>query len=461
MIFAAATLCCERGSERSTGGIASTRRGIYLFAVSRLSRSQGPACNEALTPVPRSGRVFGWRSHLSLWFSLGVGLLVMQVGAYLVPGVGTREALTAVLLGSLGGAALLAWAARVGCETGLSSAGLMHQVYGTRFARLPILLNIVQLAGWTTFELVVMSDGTAAIGNRAFGWPQDSAMAQAAGVLLWGGVLLLLLTGSMVALVRRFVARIGLPLVILSLLWLTWQFVGATDLTAFWNRRGDGTMTMASAFDLVIAMPVSWLPLIADYARYGRSGRGAFWGAWLGYACANAWCYALGLLVITAVEPGGSLVSALLLAQGGLIALGLILVDELDNAYGDVHSASVSVHSMVPRWNVRRWGLALGGVCVVLALVLPVHGLEPFLLMLSSVFVPLYGVILGRLGGKTELTAQVCKIDGLAVGLWILGIAVFHGFPVWFPGWGSTIPSLLVTLPLARLTRSRETRAVR
>jgi nucleobase:cation symporter-1, NCS1 family len=30
--------------------------------------------------------------------------------------------------------------------------------------------------------------------------------------------------------------------------------------------------------DLVIAMPVSWLPLVADYARHGRSGHGALSG---------------------------------------------------------------------------------------------------------------------------------------------------------------------------------------
>ena len=45
-------------------------------------------------------------------------------------------------------------------------------------------------------------------------------------------------------------------------------------------------------------------------------------------------------------EPGDNLVGALLLAQGGLIALSLILIDEIDNAYGDVYSGSVSAHSL-------------------------------------------------------------------------------------------------------------------
>lgn len=119
--------------------------------------------NESLTPVSDEQRVFGWYSHASLWFSLGVGLLVMQIGAYLVPAVGTQDALLAIVLGSVLGAGLLAWVAKIGCDSGLSSAGLMHQVFGSGFARLPVLLNIVQLIGWTTFELVVMRDGTLAM----------------------------------------------------------------------------------------------------------------------------------------------------------------------------------------------------------------------------------------------------------------------------------------------------------
>ena len=35
------------------------------------------AANEALTPLADSARVFHWHDHLSLWFSLGVGLLVI------------------------------------------------------------------------------------------------------------------------------------------------------------------------------------------------------------------------------------------------------------------------------------------------------------------------------------------------------------------------------------------------
>ncbi len=413
--------------------------------------------NQALAPIADADRVFNWPQHASLWFSLGVGLLVMQIGAYLVPSVGSRDAVIAIVLGSLIGSGLLAWTAKLGCDSGLTSAGLMHTTYGSAFARLPVLLNIAQLIGWTTFELVIMREGTAAVARQSFGLNLEGTAGVLMTTLLWGAVLTLLLAGSMTKLVRKIISRVGLPLVIASLLWLTWQFGGqlmAQGLDTFWARQGDGSKSMLSAMDLVIAMPISWLPLVADYARHGRSGRSAMSGTWLGYVIANIWCYALGVMVVSVVQPDVSLVSALLLAQGGLIALSLILVDELDNAYGDVYSGAVSSHSIKPSWSIRQWGLGLAMLCTGLAMVLPMHSLEPFLLMLSSVFVPLYGVILGRLGvGRPSFAPPQHKVDMTAALLWLAGIGVYHGLGQWAPALGSALPTLALTFGLAWLTR--------
>lgn len=411
-----------------------------------------PSSSQALTPVTDEHRVFTGVSHASLWFSLGVGLLVMQVGAYLVPAMGTQDALMAIVIGSILGSGLLAWAARLGCQTGLSSAGLMHTVYGPAFARIPVILNVVQLIGWTTFELVVMRDGTHAIVHQVTGNDIPVWLT----TLLWGSVLTLLMMGSMLTLVRQFVSRVGLPLVVLSLLWLSWHFVGVLQtqgVQAFMNRAGDGSMGMLSAIDLVIAMPVSWLPLVADYARYGKNSGTTLRGTWLGYAIANAWCYALGVLVASVSEPGTDLVTALLLAQGGLLALGLILLDEIDNAYGDVYSSAVALSSLSNGPSVRQWGVGAALVCTALACVLPMHSLEPFLLMLSSVFVPLYGVILGNFARTTSIDTPTQKPTMRNAIVWILGIALFHGLATFAPELGATLPTLIITFALATTHR--------
>lgn len=421
--------------------------------------SSAPA-NQALAPTHTSERVFAMRDHAALWFSLGVGLLVMQVGAYLLPALSTQQAVLAIVLGSFLGAGLLAWMAKIACDTGLSSAALMTHVYGRQFAKLPIVLNLVQLVGWGTFELVIMRDASVAIARQAGTMASD--FWPVAMTLLWGCVIALLISGSMLQLVRRLIARIALPLVIASLLWLTWHFVGlaiAQGWQSLWERPGTGGMDWLPAMDLVMAMPISWLPLVADYARHGRDGRSAMRGTWLGYAAANMWCYGLGVLV-TLTLPSADLVTALLLAQGGLIALTLILIDEVDNAYGDTYSGAMSAHSIAPRWSLRRWGLTLTLVCMLLALVLPMHSIEPFLLLLSSVFVPLFGVILGRLAwqpAKERNTLAAVWISHAqathwpAVLLWLFGIALYHCMPWIAADAGRALPTLLVCFVATRI----------
>lgn len=411
--------------------------------------------------IPAHQRVFSSRDHAALWFSLGVGLLVIQMGAYLVPALGTKSAFVAILVGSVLGSALLAWVAQLGARHGASSAGLMQATYGRGFAKLPVVLNVLQLLGWTAFELVIMRDGFAAMLQNGFGW--QARWLPWLLTVFFGVLLYALARGSMVKLVRRFIGRYGLPLVVLSLIWLSVQFVlrivhGDGGLAAFWQRAGTGGMSTVAAIDLVIAMPVSWLPLVADYARYGKADGqngqyGAFKGTWLGYVVANFWCYALGVVVIVTLPVDADLVNALLLAQFGLIALGLILLDEMDNAYGDIHSGAVSLNHLRPRTSVVTWGKVLVVLAVLAAMVLNMHGLEPFLLMLSSVFVPLYGVMIARLSGKIALTEPVGGIHLPSAAVWLIGIAVFHLCAQFAPQFGSAIPSLLVSFGLGWLVR--------
>lgn len=408
------------------------------------------------TPIPAHERVFAFRDHAALWFSLGVGLLVIQIGAFLGTALGTQTALLAILIGSTVGSALLALTAYIGYQRGLSSPALMCQTLGTSFARLPVTLNIIQLIGWSAFELVVMRDGTTALIKDITGI--DATWLPYAAALFWGILLIGLATGSMIGLVRWFVGRFGLPLVILSLIWLTWQFgmqAQAQGWDAIWHRTGDGSMSMLAGIDLVMAMPVSWLPLVADFARYGKAGATTFRGTWLGFTVANIWCHALGVLVVSTTDIGGDLMAALLLAQGGLIALGLILIDEMDNAYGDIYSGSVALNFLHSKRSIRFWGIALATLATCCALFLPMHGIEPFLLMLSSVFVPLFGVVVSQLALEGAATNR--RVNPVPVAIWIIGIIAFHACPAIWPQVGSAIPALLITLILGilyRVTRS-------
>ena len=148
--------------------------------------------------------------------------------------------------------------------------------------------------------------------------------------------------------------------------------------------------------------------------------------------------------------------AAALIAFAGVSASAQETIDV--NAYGDAYSGAVSAHSLMPRWGVRRWGIAMAAVCTALALVLPMHSLEPFLLLLSSVFVPLFGVILGRLAFGTNAPAllqRAPQVNWLPVAIWLVGIAVYHVAPLVLPGAGSALPALVFSFALAWATRPK------
>ena len=77
-------------------------------------------------------------------------------------------------------------------------------------------------------------------------------------------------------------------------------------------------------------------------------------------------------------------------------------------------------------------------------------GLQPFLLTLSSIFVPLFGVILGRLGtGQTSFAPAQGKVDWASASMWVGGIATYHAIAHWMPQWGAALPTLALTFVLA------------
>ena len=412
-------------------------------------------------PIPAQERVFGFRDQAALWFSLGVGLLVMQTGATLMPGLSPNLAFFAILLGSAIGAGVLALVARLGQETGLSSAALMTVAFGSKLGRLPVIANVIQLLGWAAFEIIIMRDGSLAVIKQSTG--VEGQTLSFGLTLVWGALLVLLMMGSMTSLVRRFLSRIGLPLVVASLVWLSYVFVSATfakGWSDFWSQTGTGETSFWSGVDLVIAMPVSWLPLVADYARFGRTKEGSTNGTFIGYAIANIWCYALGAL-IAFNQPSADLVTGLLLAQGGLIALTLIVLDELDNAYGDLHSGAVSSESLFGGFGIVSRGVAMALLSTVLALVLTLLSettgqlITQFLTTLSSIFVPLFGVILAHYGliRAAALSNQtLASIEWSALASWVIGVAIYQLANFTYPDWGAALPSLIISFLIASVT---------
>ena len=125
--------------------------------------AQAPGLYTPTVPVPADRRILGGRDLFTLWFSLGIGLMVAQAGALLAPGLGLADGLLVLVLGTAVGVLLLAAAGLVGSDTGLAGMTALGQSLGQRGALLPAVLNITQLIGWGAFELVVMREAASVL----------------------------------------------------------------------------------------------------------------------------------------------------------------------------------------------------------------------------------------------------------------------------------------------------------
>ena len=404
-----------------------------------------------IEPVPQTHRIMGFIDYFALWSSLGVGLLVFLAGSLLVPGLGLKEAMLAILLGTLIGNALLALAGYIGSKEAVPTMVLIRPVLGIRGSYIPTILNILQLIGWGAFEVIIMAEAASQITQRLFGF--SAFVPWVAFFSIW---CTLMAIGGPLMVVRDWIEKFAIWLVYGITIYLTWYLFSHYDIRSLWQKPGTGELPFLIGLDLVIAMPVSWMPLVADYNRFARRAGSAFWGTYWGYFVANVWFYALGALFVLALGTG-DLIPAILSLAGGMVALLLILVDETDNAFADIYSAAVSGQNIVPR--VPQWVLvvATGLICFILGVTVPIAQYENFLLLIGSVFVPLFGVLaaqyffvekrkyatdeLYRAGGKYWFAGG---FNWKGIVAWALGIAVYQAVVRLVPWLGASIPSFIV-----------------
>jgi len=433
-----------------------------------------------IEPIPADHRRLGFSDYFVLWGDLGIGLLVLLAGSFLVPGLSLGQAFLAILVGSVIGCALLATAGVVGSQTGVPTMVCLRPLLGVRGSYLPTAVNVLQLLGWTVFELVIMGRAANAVSRQLLGWD-----AYVFWTALFAAIVILMGVGGPVVVIRQWLARYAVWVVLLTTLWLTWFLMTRYGLAALLARPGTGAISFWAAVDIVVAMPISWMPLVADYNRFARRPAPAFWGTGLGYLVANLWFYGLGAMILLASgvtqEPTGFVMAIALIA--GPLAVLILLVDETDEAWADLYSTAVSIQNIFP--NLSQWWLILGlGIfSFAVATVLDVTQYEAFLLLIGSVFVPLFGCLIADyffVRGQRYEVEELYRVGGAYwylggvswVGLiaWALGILVYLWIAkgLWLgqgvPWLGGSVPSFLSAgvahLLLVRLVAQRQPAAV-
>ncbi len=400
-------------------------------------------------PVDGGERNLNERDFFLLWAGAAISLSEIWAGGLLVS-FGLLAGLFIILLGHAVGNVPMAMGGLIGSRHGVPSIVGTRGALGNRGSVLPAILNVIQLVGWTAVMLWIGGQAAAGLaGGEGSGrwW----TVALGALTTLWA------LVGNRL---WKVLQKIGVVLLLLLSLGMTALIVRTYGWRELLAAPSTPSMPFMLGLDLVIAMPISWMPLVSDYTRYaavpGRGIRGTAWG----YFLVSSWMYAVGLTV--AVATRSEMPETVLLQLMGehrllLPALLIVLLSTLTTTFLDIYSNAVSAQSLFPKLGTKT-AVAIGGAAgTLLALFFDATKYEGFLLLIGSAFCPLFGVVLVDyfwLKRGHYVAADLVQrgrywywggVNPRAMVAWAVGFGMYHVCVQMHFAGGSSLPALLTS----------------
>lgn len=344
-------------------------------------------------PLDSKYKVLSGKNFFVLWSSLGIGLLVISAGSF-VSSSNLTEAIIAIIVGSVVGSILLALAGKIGSDHSVPSIVSMRPAFGLHGSFLLTILNIFQLIGWATFEITILSKAANIFSNGSVDFYIWS--------IVFGAIIILFCILGPLKIVKQWLSKFAVWIVYGSTIVMLVSIIISTNgagSESIINSNSAGTTTSSStsnfsffnSLDLVIAMPLSWLPLVADYNRFAKNSKNAFYGTFIGFSITNCLFYVIGFLL------GISDIFAILVAIQtffyGFFLLVLI-VDEVDNVFANIFSSAMSFKNIYNKINYKYLVIFFTALGVLLANIIPIQQYESFLLIIGALFAPLFAIVL-------------------------------------------------------------------
>lgn len=392
-----------------------------------------------IAPVTGKERTLTAQDIALLWFGAAISIAEIWAGGLpALTALGLGAGLVAIVFGRVIGNGLLAAMARIGADTGLPTMVLTRPALGVRGSYIPALLNVLQLIGWTGWMLFtgyLYLDLVAT--NLGLPSGESSPGMRYAWIILLGALCTWWATGghSFWKAIQRW-SSIALLLLTLA---MTAVVLARSDIAALWQGAGWTPLQVLAAADIVIAMSVSWLPLVADYSRFAVKGRAGASGTFWGYTIGGVWMYGVGLLV--AASTGSSSPDQMVVTvMGGagvawaIAAVCLVLLATVTTTFLDIYSTVVSAQSLLPRLPEKSGTLAIGVIGTVVALRLDVFGYQQFLEAIGAVFLPVFTIVLIDYFCLSQRQIRTSQLATPGAAYWFTGGYNWRALLAWAAG---------------------------
>ncbi len=305
-----------------------------------------------------------------IWFGAAVSVAEIEAG------IQSGNNWAALILGHLLGGALLFAVGLIGARARLNAMDSTASAFGKNGAKFFALLNLLQLVGWTS---VMIAQGASAIGGLEL--PLGSTILSIGLAILVAAWIFIGLKDS------AHIATVAMALLAVLVAILTFKLFGSASAA---SNASTETLSFWAAFELSVAMPLSWLPLVSDYTKNAERPFAATATSAIVYTIVSIWMYAIGILI---ASSGAENLSKAILSVGlGIPGILIVVFSTVTTTFLDAYSAGESAKTICGRLNPKIVGVIVCAVGVVLSASGIIDRYTSFLHLIASVFAPMAAV---------------------------------------------------------------------
>ena len=352
----------------------------------------------------------GLFSNGIIWFGVAISVSEIEAGIEIGAAAARDSLWLPLVLGHIFGGILLFFVGLIGARVRLNAMETTKSTFGKYGSKFFAALNTFQLLAWVA---VLNAQGASALAglNLPISFPLTCVILAAliaawvyVGIRRSANVTTVVMAALTVLLAILSVKLFGLGSSSSSVASAAGAATTGTAATAaalkFWN-----------IFEISIAMPISWLPVISDYTKDAEKPVKATVISAIAYTFASLWMYILGI-EISGIGANNNIAQAILLAGLGIPGIIIVVLSTVTTNFLAANSAGESSKAIYSKINPKIAGVVVSLLSAALAISGIMEHYISFLYLIASVFAPMAAVLLVSFYFSKE------RSESLGVWLW-------------------------------------------
>lgn len=327
----------------------------------------------------------GLFSNGVIWFGVAISVSEIEAGIQLASSTPIDSIWIPLVLGHIIGGILLFFTGLVGAHLRVNAMETIRSTFGNYGSKFFSSLNVMQLIAWVA---VLNAQGAAAM--MGLNLPISftlTCIILSVIIAIWVYVGLYRL--SKVTTVMMVVLTILLA--ILSVKLLGGDISNALPIASIASAN-SAPLSFWNIFEISIAMPISWLPVISDYTKDVENPINGTMVSAVAYTLASLWMYVLGMEIVGIGTT--SIAQSILMAGLGATGVIILVLSTVTSNFVAANSAGESSKAIFNKINPRIAGVVVSFLSAILAISGIMDHYIGFLYLIASVFAPMAAVLM-------------------------------------------------------------------